>query len=388
MPYKKEKLKPIQVTSGSKQHFFGYYDKEQWDSSNRYLLTHEVDFKDRAPAPEDEITIGMIDTREDFKYIPVSKTRAWCWQQGSMLQWIPQRDNLIIHNDRIGDRFAARIINVATGKVEKVLPRPIYTLSNDGKKALSLNFSRNAATRPGYGYYGLNDFRKDSLYPADDGIYLMDLETGKHELIISLEEMVNIRGKEINKNSKHWFNHLLFNPDDSRFIFLHRWLTPNGESFNTRLCTADLEGEDIFISDLKKGSHFIWYDKNTILIWGYTEKEGYSYYLITDHTDKKETVGKEVLTRDGHCTLTSDQEWMLTDEYPGNENKRKLILYKFRDNLRIDIGEFYSPPEYTGELRCDLHPRWDREDNQVCIDSLHEGERQMYILKVKKIINS
>jgi len=195
MPKKIHQIEPIPVTEGPKHHFFGYYDKEQWDITNRYLLTHETDFIDRAPVSGDNVTIGMIDTEENCKFIPVSKTKAWCWQQGSMLQWVPESENLIIHNDRIADRFVSRLINVKTGK-QKVLPRPIYTLSNDGKKALSLNFSRNAKTRPGCGYAGLIDQWHEELHPSEDGIYLMDLETGEHELIISIDQIANTEPNE------------------------------------------------------------------------------------------------------------------------------------------------------------------------------------------------
>ena len=37
-------INPIQITQGPKHHFFGYYDKQQWDVSNRYILSNQVDF--------------------------------------------------------------------------------------------------------------------------------------------------------------------------------------------------------------------------------------------------------------------------------------------------------------------------------------------------------
>jgi len=32
-----------------------------------------------------------------------------------------------------------------------------------------------------------------------------------------------------------------------------------------------------------------------------------------------------------------------------------------------------------------LHPRWNRDGLAVCIDSVHEGERQMYVIDVSQI---
>ncbi|HHV97943.1 MAG TPA: hypothetical protein GXX37_16035 [Clostridiaceae bacterium] len=377
-------IEPIQITRGPKHHFFGYYDKHQWDETDRYILSNEVDFIDRSPGGDDQIILGMIDTQRDYEFIPLSSSKAWCWQQGTMFQWIPGSKTRVIHNDRIGDRFVSIIIDVETGK-RKVLPRPIYTLSNDGKKALSLNFSRLAITRPGYGYNGLRDWRIEQKHPDDDGIYIMDLESGDHKLIISLDEIVAIKHQDNMDDAIHWFNHLLFNPTNERFIFLHRWNTEDKKSFYTRLCTADINGENIFVSDILDGSHFIWYDNNHILIWARGYK-GNAYYIIEDITDDIKIIGEGVLDRNGHCTVSPDGRWILTDEYPDAKGMRPLILFDIENNIRYDIGYFYSPPEFHGELRCDLHPRWNRAGNKVCIDSVHSGERQMYILDIGDIV--
>ena len=49
------------ITNGPKFHWFGYYDKLQFDPTGRYVLGMEVNFEHRSPAPTDEIRIGMID---------------------------------------------------------------------------------------------------------------------------------------------------------------------------------------------------------------------------------------------------------------------------------------------------------------------------------------
>lgn len=98
-------------------------------------------------------------------------------------------------------------------------------------------------------------------------------------------------------------------------------------------------------------------------------------------------VGEGVLDRDGHCSYSPDRRWILTDSYPDRESYRTLILYRPADHRRIDIGRFYSAKKITGEFRCDLHPRWNRDGTQVCIDSIHEGSRQLYVLDVSEIVS-
>ena len=42
-----------QITRGPKHHWFGYYDKLQFDPSGRYVLGMEVDFEHRSPTADD-----------------------------------------------------------------------------------------------------------------------------------------------------------------------------------------------------------------------------------------------------------------------------------------------------------------------------------------------
>ena len=103
------------VTSGPGHHFFGYYDKCPWDASGRYMLGLETTFLDRPPTPDDTAVIGLIDTASDNRWEPMAETRAWNWQQGSMLRWLPSApDRLIIYNDREEDRFISVIRDVRT----------------------------------------------------------------------------------------------------------------------------------------------------------------------------------------------------------------------------------------------------------------------------------
>ena len=50
------------ITRGPQYHWFGYCDKLEFDPTNRYVLSNEVDFEHRTPAADDTIRIGMIDT--------------------------------------------------------------------------------------------------------------------------------------------------------------------------------------------------------------------------------------------------------------------------------------------------------------------------------------
>ncbi|MHC4243774.1 MAG: hypothetical protein ACYS3N_04625 [Planctomycetota bacterium] len=391
-------LPPVRtITRGPKYHWFSYYDKLQFDPSCRYALAMEVDFEHRSPKPDDVIKIGMVDLKDNDRWIELGESRSWCWQQGCMLQWLPGSNNKIIWNDRVGDRFMCHILDIHNGmkRMQWTLPHPIYTISPDGKTAVVPDFRRVQDMRPGYGYAGLPDPCKDELAPKDSGIFRINLETDpsklsrRQDLIISLADIAKFGQIPGNpKDAKHYFNHLLFNTDGSRFIFLHRWRAKGLRSFGTRMLTAKPDGSDIHIVDsYGKTSHFIWRDPHHILAWAWHPSHKNAFYLYEDGTDKIEVIGKDIMPRNGHCTYLPGNKWILNDAYPDKQRKQNVYLYNVATGQRIPLGSFHLPPKYTGEWRCDTHPRFSPDGRSVIIDSPHEGTgRQMHLIDISKIV--
>ena len=373
-----------------KSNWFGYYDKLQFDPSNRYVLSMQVDFDNRAPKPEDTIRLGMFDLQDNDKWIEFGETTAWCWQQGCMLQWIPGSNNEVIYNARQDGKFVSIVQNVFTDE-KRVLPKPIYAVSPNGKEAVGLDFSRVNSTRPGYGYCGIQYDWEGRECPHNDGIYRIGLQTGMNRLIVALKEAAAIQHKDsMDGGGRHWFNHLLYNPDGSRFIFLHRWYrNPEGKGgWSTRMLTCDRNGGNIHVvADHNMVSHFIWRDPKHILAWSKQPEIGDRFWLYTDQSDEKEIIGDGVFKTDGHCTYSPDGQWILADTYPNKERLQNLKLYRPSDGKVVQIGKFYLPPELKGQMRTDLHPGWSRDGKYICIDSAHTGHRQMILLDVGDIIH-
>jgi len=70
------------ITTGPKFHWFGYYDKYQFDPANRYVLSNEIDFEHRSPRFDDLINVGMVDTKNRDTWYELGHTQTWNWQQG------------------------------------------------------------------------------------------------------------------------------------------------------------------------------------------------------------------------------------------------------------------------------------------------------------------
>lgn len=385
-----EKLPPVRaLTRGSKFHWFGYYDKLEFDPTGRFVLGMEVDFEHRSPKPDDTIKVGMVDLQDKDRWIELGQSRAWNWQQGCMLQWLPGSKSEVIWNDRNEDGFVCHILNVQTQK-KQTLPVPIYALGPDGRWAIACDFRRLNDTRPGYGYAGTPDPNKDKLAPDDSGIWKIDLATGKQTLLLSVAQAARFPNPERDwMGAKHWFNHLLVAPDGSRFIFLHRWRgAKEGKGFATRMFTAGADGKDLHVVDpFGRTSHFIWRDPQHILAWALHPSHGERFYLYKDRTDTVEVIGKDVMTVNGHCTYLPGNQWILNDTYPDKDRLQHPYLYNVKTGKRVPLGHFRSPPEYAGEWRCDTHPRFSPDGKKVVIDSPHGGTgRQLFLIDIGDIV--
>jgi hypothetical protein len=60
---------------------------------------------------DDAIRVGMIDTGDADRWIELGSTRAWNWQQGCMLQWVPGKERQVAWNDREDGRFITRLLD-------------------------------------------------------------------------------------------------------------------------------------------------------------------------------------------------------------------------------------------------------------------------------------
>lgn len=399
---------PTRAVTAGKPHFFGYYDKTPWNTDDTLLLGAEADFQDRPPTARDSLRLGIVDpVRTTFE--PFAETRAWSWQQGAMLQWLPNGD--VVFNDRDRDGIVRGVVlNLSTG-ARRELDRAVYAVSPTGRDAVSLNFHRIQTTRPGYGYPPAEALPPDRWAPDDDGIWRVDLDRGTTELVLSLAELAAHDPDPRAHGAPNYINHAVYNTNGSRLCFFHIWNTPYWIYEHTlRWCTMAPDGRELAVLDpYSLASHFAWRDDHEIIGWAfwahdnrqplspnerwyeYTDPRGPvrgAYWLLDDRTGDAQLVAPGILPHDGHMSWSPDRRWLLTDEYailPGNDGWTPLLLYDTSIGQRYEIGRFREPLD--GELRCDLHARWNRAGTQVCVDSAHDGTRQMYVVDVTDIVD-
>lgn len=145
-------------------------------------------------------------------------------------------------------------------------------------------------------------------------------------------------------------------------------------------------------------------------------KQDRSFIIVKDvdnPTSYKNGVG--VLTEDGHpMACPTNLGKLVSDTYPDLEGIRQLMLYDVVAEKRIEIGRFKrvfvepDPKSFDWKasqkgvdmriqkkflkrlylftrsgFHTDLHPRWSYDGTTVFFDSIHDGSRQIYVVKVQ-----
>lgn len=362
------------------EYFYGYYDKSPWDITDRYMICIRAMNTYRTVAPKAACTIGVIDTQNDNQFIEIGCSNAWNVQQGCMAQWLgPDFKHRIIYNDFRDNRYCSVIYNFTDNKEEKILPMPVSDVAKDGSFLLSLDYSRLHRMRPGYGYSNLEDTTCGDLCPDLGCIWKVDIETGKIDELFKYTDFARFEPDESMKNAEHKVNHIMISPNGKRFMVLHRWFD-NGEK-HTRLITVGVDKTEIYnLSDDVFVSHCYWKNDKEILSFLRKKESGNHYYLLKDKTQEYRLLWPE-LNKDGHCSYSPDGRYIITDTYP--DNNRIASVYLCEENNRINrIVSVFSSLRYVKDCRCDLHPRWNHKGDKICIDSVHEGKRRLYIASI------
>lgn len=393
-------LKPIRyqsvpierLTREPGQYFYGYYDNQPFSADGRYHLAHKVPFMNRMQTGTDMAELGMI-RLSDCAWIPVGETYAWNFQQGSMFQWRAGHSDEVVYNVLYTDAYRAVVANVVTGE-RRTLPRALANISSDGRWGLAVNFPRIFWFRPGYGYAGLPDPFEREKHPADDGVYLVDMDTGEDKLVISLDTLYHIAepyfASEEEKNYKFVVNHINFNTDGSRFLMLFRGKKDGVSGWRTYTITANRDGSDPYLLLEDFSSHYHWYDADHVAIYSKTfQKHEFGLWMYTDRThEAKRLDPRGTMPTDGHLSFSPDRRFMMNDTYP-QDGYRNLFLYDMERDKTVHLAALAVNPSVSemanGDMRCDLHPRWNRDGSMISLDSIHEGHRHIYLIDVNDV---
>jgi len=388
-------LKIEQVTAGAKHHFFGYIGQCQtipWNASGRYILALEINTIDRMPKPEEAATVILVDTHQNNRILRVDKTYAWNPQQGTMFYWNPlAAETQFFFNDR----------DLKTGKVFIVLydlekkqrireyrykDTPIGNggVAANGTAFLALNYGRLARLRLVTGYPETLDWSKDEVSPDNDGIFLVDVKSGRKRLLVSYGQLATRLEKRLGEfeNTGLFINHTLWNREGDRVYFFARagWSGNRGER-GERInmpCSIHTDGTGLTLHKTHIGGHPEWAE-GSVLIGCQGKKQ------ILYDVDKKQVVGQlgtpEIFPNpEGDISLSPNGKWFVNGYKKGQMNY--YTIYRRSDGAFIrSVG--LDKGSYGGDIRIDPAPRWNRTNDAILVPGIAKNKtRQMFMIRV------
>ena len=398
---------PRAVTKGPHEHLLAsYFAIDSWSPNKRFMLVLETDLNGRLPEANERCTLGVVDLEDGNRFIPVTTTACWNFQEAAMAHWM--NDDEIIFNDVRDGSFRAVVMNWRT-KNERVLPMPVSAVSEDRTWAVSVNYARLSLLRPDYGYAGPGqDTREDVAWPEDDGLWTMDLKTGETKLILSVAATRSLQPEPKAVDGKPgcplaYHCHTVISKDGAKIFFLARsvdWFdkaTHKIPYWNTTSFTVNRDGTELrrCFKDGWAGSHFNWAPDGShrMLVtatWNKTgdpKLAGRAWSTVEFEVGKEDEVrriGAGVLDLDWHCVYSPDGKFMSGETYWNKYNERPWVLVRLADGMTMPMGSFYVPEAYRGTYwRCDLHARYRSDGKQIAFNSVHEGSRQVYVRDIE-----
>src|SRR5262245_44425908 len=185
------------------------------------------------PNPGEAAEIILLDAHNDYASKVVDRTRAWNFQQGTMLYWNPAApETQFFFNDRDPQTQDVFCVLYDIAKNRRVAEyrfadTPVGNggVAQRGGWFLGINYGRLARLRPVTGYPGVRDWTAGrTKHPADDGIFKVNVQTREKKLLVSFQQLADaLRDRHPGVDEKELFiNHTLWSRDDGRIFFFAR----------------------------------------------------------------------------------------------------------------------------------------------------------------------
>ncbi|MSV27346.1 MAG: hypothetical protein EXQ52_01165 [Bryobacterales bacterium] len=387
------RLEIDQVTSGPGHHFFGYIGHVQnipWNGNGRYIVGLRTAFQDRMPTPADAADVVLIDTARKNTVVVIDRTRAWNFQQGTMFYWNPKAaDTQVFFNDRdpkTNQTFSV-LFDIGARKRIREYRYPDVHFANSGVAQnggffLGLNYGRLARLRPVTGYPGAFDWNATDPAPANDGIFLVNVETGRQRLLISYREMlVRLKPKHPEMEGVPLFiNHTLWNRAGNRIYFYVRGNFEKPDRVNIP-CTIRPDGSGFTEEPVFIGGHPEWESESRMI----GTVDGKQILYDVDRKAVVGTIGTKAAFPDpgSDIALSPDSQWLASGFRVKAENF--YTIFRRPDSSFETTTGFPHPGWTSGDLRVDGAPCWNRTSDQVLFTAIADDRdrtRQMFRIRV------
>jgi len=408
-----------------------FYDTSPISPSGRYAAMLRFPYEDRSPSPGDDAQVLVVDlTTGDVVYR--TPTASWDTQVGAHVQWGVSDEALFFNRiDTESWRAYGVRANIFTGE-ERPLAGTVYMISPDGRLSATPSLEKIGIVQLGYGG-AVPDLarRRNRGAPDDDGLFLVDTETGQSRLLLSFAEIYErlqprFPGISLDRGGFYGF-HTKWNPQGTRLLFIVRWDADGGRRYRTLnwLISVRPDGSDLTVAvdaeRWKQGHHPNWCPdgehivmnlsgenprdprvRAALLIARTARKLGLRYRpsiaqlrLMTFRYDGSELRSVAPGHQgSGHPTMHLDGRHVLTDAYPAEpvsagDGTVPIRLIDIESGTSQTVVRIRTRPFVSGrfdELRVDPHPAWDASGRYLVFNGCPDGTRAVFVADIAPLL--
>ena len=391
------------VTPGTGRLIHRFFDTSPFSPSGRYLALTRLPYEDRLPQPGDAAEVVLVDLREGEERV-VAETRGWDSQLGAQVQWGGDDAQLFFNDmDLEAWRPYGVVVDPESG-ARRDLEGTVYMVSSDGSRVASPCLLRTGATQAGYGVVAPPEHVPANRgASADDGVFVIHVESGRCSMVISLKEIVEETGPPLAgpdySEGDFYAAHVKWNPQGDRLMLVLRWQPWERGKMKRDLITMRADGSDVRVTVPeaewgKGGHHPNWCpDGETVLM--NLKLDGKGMRFVTVGTDGKglKAIGDGIVGS-GHPTLHPDGRHILTDAYPHEsvaygDGSSPIRLVDASANQEMSLARINVLPEFRGpmgELRVDPHPAWDTSFQYAAFNGYADGTRRVYVADLREVL--
>ncbi len=389
-------LEVSQLTSGPKNHFFGYIGHVKnipWNGDGQYIVALRTEFQDRMPSAADAADIVLIDTKRGNRVEVIDRTRAWNFQQGTMFYWNPHSPATeLFFNDRDPKTNHVFTVLYDIRKRKRVrefrfpgTPFGNSGVAQNGGYFLGISYGRLARLRAVTGYPESFDWTAGVAAPDNDGIFIVEVASGKKRLLVSFRQLAElVKPRDPGVEEKHLFiNHTLWSRDDRRIYF---YVRANFDGRGGRVdipCVIRPDGSGLTMLARHIGGHPEWESGSRII----GSVDGRQIVYDVERQEVVETLATRDIIPDpgADVALSPDGKW-LVNGYRSKESNY-YVVYRRSDGAYARTQGFPHPGKTKGDLRVDGSPNWNRTGGQVLFPAIAaDGTRQLFLIRIKGAI--
>ena len=387
-----------QITKGPEHHLFGYIGQSltiPWNLSGNRLLTLSSPFINHLPAGNEPAGVCLVHTdKPEGKFFHIEKideSRGWNTQQGTMFYWNPDNpENQFFFNDRdkkTGKVFTV-LFDIKQGRRVREYKFEDTPVGNSGvcpagKSFLAINYARMARLRAVTGYKGATDWTEGIMAPENDGIFKIDINSGQKKLLVSFKTMqTEIEKKGIDTEGESLFiNHTLWNRDGNLFCFFIRagWKKDGRKKKRTNVfCTMNADGTGLVVDRPFIGGHPEWGIGQQMI--GRKGDDQIIIDIISENIMGKIGNPEAIPNPEGDISLSPNGNWFVNGY--GKDSKLYYNIVRLSDGKWTRTTGI-NKGKYSGDVRIDPAPRWNRENNQILVQGIaDDGTEQLFIITI------